>query len=56
MIPSIITSENSLDNVSIPAAKYTNASEGDPLEPHEEFQYLDLIRYILNEGEHRPDR
>ncbi|MCJ1403965.1 Thymidylate synthase [Xylographa trunciseda] len=24
--------------------------------PHEEFQYLDLIRYILNEGEHRPDR
>lgn len=23
---------------------------------HEEYQYLDLIRRILNEGEHRPDR
>jgi thymidylate synthase len=23
---------------------------------HEEYQYLDLIRQILDEGEHRPDR
>jgi thymidylate synthase len=23
---------------------------------HEEYQYLDLIRDILEEGEHRPDR
>ena len=23
---------------------------------HEEYQYLDLIRRILEEGEHRPDR
>lgn len=23
---------------------------------HEEYQYLDLIRDILSEGEHRPDR
>ena len=25
-------------------------------ERHEEYQYLDLIRRILHEGEHRPDR
>lgn len=24
--------------------------------PHEEYQYLDLIRQILADGEHRPDR
>src|ERR1700744_82808 len=24
--------------------------------PHEEYQYLDLIRDILSRGEHRPDR
>jgi hypothetical protein len=23
---------------------------------HEEYQYLDLIQYILENGEHRPDR
>lgn len=23
---------------------------------HEEYQYLDLIRSILDQGEHRPDR
>lgn len=23
---------------------------------HEEYQYLDLVREILDEGEHRPDR
>ena len=23
---------------------------------HEEFQYLNLIRQVLDEGEHRPDR
>ena len=27
-----------------------------PLTPHEEHQYLDLIRNILANGEHRPDR
>ena len=29
---------------------------GSAVAPHEEFQYLDLIRYILSSGEHRPDR
>ncbi|MCJ1252022.1 Thymidylate synthase [Trapelia coarctata] len=33
-----------------------NASGSQPSAPHEEFQYLDLIRHILDEGEHRPDR
>ena len=35
------------------------AVNGDGLEvtsKHEEYQYLDLIRRILHEGEHRPDR
>jgi hypothetical protein len=27
-----------------------------PAKPHEEYQYLDLIQQILDEGEHRPDR
>ena len=26
------------------------------IRPHEEHQYLDLIRQILADGEHRPDR
>lgn len=25
-------------------------------ERHEEYQYLDLVREILDNGEHRPDR
>lgn len=27
-----------------------------PTKRHEEYQYLDLVREILEEGEHRPDR
>ncbi|KAK1972389.1 thymidylate synthase [Colletotrichum sublineola] len=27
-----------------------------PVKRHEEYQYLDLVRQILEEGEHRPDR
>lgn len=27
-----------------------------PAKRHEEYQYLDLVREILEEGEHRPDR
>lgn len=26
------------------------------IQKHEEYQYLDLVREILEEGEHRPDR
>jgi thymidylate synthase len=36
---------------------YSPSSEPfDPLESHEEYQYLKLIRTILDQGEHRPDR
>lgn len=39
----------------------TTSSVSDPVEPpvdpnHEEYQYLKLIRDILDNGEHRPDR
>lgn len=27
-----------------------------PASRHEEYQYLDLVREILENGEHRPDR
>jgi hypothetical protein len=27
-----------------------------PSKRHEEYQYLDLVREILDDGEHRPDR
>lgn len=44
-------------------ASHTLAANGasDPVEPpvdpnHEEYQYLKLIRDILDNGEHRPDR
>lgn len=29
---------------------------GAPAKRHEEYQYLDLVREILETGEHRPDR
>lgn len=50
--------------VSAPQASATQASapqeSGTTTPPtqkrHEEYQYLDLVREILDEGEHRPDR
>lgn len=49
-----------LDNALVHNAATTNDTS-DPVEPpadpnHEEFQYLKLIRDILDNGEHRPDR
>jgi thymidylate synthase len=41
------------------SASTTNGTRSTPPNPardHEEYQYLDLIRHILSEGEHRPDR
>lgn len=29
---------------------------GTSTQKHEEYQYLDLVREILEDGEHRPDR
>ena len=53
MAPSLLDPE--------PAAQVTSkVIETDPLptsiSKHEEHQYLDLIREILETGEHRPDR
>ncbi|TVY46070.1 Thymidylate synthase [Lachnellula occidentalis] len=53
MAPSIMEAESvtqpaSKENDPTPAPKSTNT--------HEEHQYLDLIREILDTGEHRPDR
>ena len=44
------TSRSGLDAI---RAKAENGRED---APHEEYQYLDLIRDILDHGEHRPDR
>lgn len=41
------------------AAASTEASinqNGTSTKRHEEYQYLDLVREILEDGEHRPDR
>ncbi|MCJ1387325.1 Thymidylate synthase [Xylographa bjoerkii] len=53
MVPSVLSSEPDLI---FPTSKITVSTGKVSEVPHEEFQYLDLIRYILNEGEHRPDR
>ena len=40
-----------------PESKETNGHYDEPpTKPHEEYQYLNLIRDILQNGEHRPDR
>jgi hypothetical protein len=47
------------EGASAPEAGGATASEirpAPPVQPHEEYQYLNLIRRILAEGEHRPDR
>jgi thymidylate synthase len=46
-----------VETVAVPqieaAAKQNGAP---PAKRHEEYQYLDLVQEILNDGEHRPDR
>lgn len=39
-----------------PSKKKEDIAFNLPAEKHEEYQYLDLIREILETGEHRPDR
>jgi hypothetical protein len=49
----------SRENAPIPRAGEVAANTSKPsssAEAHEEYQYLNLIRRILAEGEHRPDR
>jgi thymidylate synthase len=36
--------------------RYPSSAEETSLSQHEEYQYLNLIRYILSDGESRPDR
>lgn len=43
-------------NSSEPATGLSTPVSSTQTAPHEELQYLDLIRDILNRGEHRPDR
>lgn len=52
MAPSILEAEDAPPNVQIglPASKQAVTTV------HEEYQYLNLIRDILDHGEHRPDR
>jgi hypothetical protein len=54
MAPSLIEPE-SMTTVYSPL-KYQETTTPDQSPPHEEHQYLNLIREILKNGEHRPDR
>jgi thymidylate synthase len=55
MAPSIMETEPvALAPLSLKKTEITNASSKSST--HEEYQYLDLIREILETGEHRPDR
>ncbi|KAL9104787.1 MAG: hypothetical protein Q9187_008862, partial [Circinaria calcarea] len=40
----------------LPANSNSISEDAEEIKPHEELQYLDLIRNILRSGEHRPDR
>lgn len=45
------------ETVAVPPAEYSAKQNGaQSSRQHEEYQYLDLVREILDEGEHRPDR
>jgi len=43
-------------NVELKVESTTTTTSSAPTTPHEEYQYLNLIRDILENGEHRPDR
>lgn len=64
MAPSAVAVEDS-QSTSVTAAEPARIREDEthiakaaarPAQSHEEYQYLNLIRDILNNGEHRPDR
>ena len=54
MAPALVLSEPIAEAAA--SLKNTMAIPAPTPKPHEEFQYLDLIRAILANGEHRPDR
>jgi thymidylate synthase len=54
MAPSIAETE---PVAQVPVTKKVDDVKSQPvIDKHEEHQYLDLIREILETGEHRPDR
>ncbi|RDW69472.1 thymidylate synthase [Coleophoma cylindrospora] len=57
MAPSIMETEPAVLSVDNVAKKMPTSAAPEAVVPrHEEYQYLDLIREILETGEHRPDR
>ena len=61
MAPSILSSDpttNQLtrETLSAQSNRMSEDAKTMDMKPHEELQYLDLIRNILRDGEHRPDR
>lgn len=54
MAPSLIEPESL--HTADSSLKLQQNSSAAQAPPHEENQYLNLIREILNNGEHRPDR
>lgn len=66
MLPIDVTNTNASDKAAaidnaLAHNTATTSSISEPVEPpvdpnHEEYQYLELIRDILDNGEHRPDR
>lgn len=47
---------SSADPVANSTAEASVKQNGTSAGRHEEYQYLDLVREILDDGEHRPDR
>lgn len=47
---------SSTEPVAVSAAETPVKQNGTSVGRHEEYQYLDLVREILDDGEHRPDR
>lgn len=54
MAPSVLAPEQLVLESPVPLKTSTPDIMADP--NHEEYQYLNLIREILETGEHRPDR
>lgn len=53
MAPSAVSDEKVVPTQS---SRVTGSIKAESTQLHEEFQYLNLIREILDLGEHRPDR
>ena len=56
MTASLAQADNSVSDGNCVISTSLETFKPNSISPHEEFQYLDLIRSILTEGEHRPDR